>query len=100
MKLNPTQIAAVLGQPKPEAETPTTPQGHALAEIDALNQRVTDHIETQRQPGESHEQAAARCYAENPSLYAGQSAAIDDIKNRHLGVQGAARPLGADRSAY
>jgi hypothetical protein len=100
VKLNPTRIAEILGKPKPEAERPTTPEGHALAELDALQQRVDDHVESVRQPGETSARAYDRTMRENPTLAAEHSRMIDEIKNRHLGVQGQAQPLGAIRKNY
>ncbi|WP_372783473.1 hypothetical protein [Phenylobacterium sp.] len=68
-KLNDAQIANALGVAKPAAApAPDTPVGKAMAETQAMDSTLTDFVEKNRAPGESHAKAFDRVMLENPAL--------------------------------
>lgn len=96
MRLSPEEIAEATGRPAPKKDAPTTRTEAAHAALGELDRRMSDLAAKHRQIGETHQQATARLFAENPDLYSEHKAAKAGILKAHgLGADAATGGVGA-----
>ncbi len=69
--LSPDDVATITGEKKPDRRAPESRAEDATNKLSDLDQRMSEHVERERRPDESHQQAHARLLAETPGLYEG-----------------------------
>ena len=82
-RLTDEKIAELTGRPHPEQVQPASRTAVASARLKELDDRIGEHVDSVRRPGESHAAAYSRTLDENPQLMASYKAAKRDILTAH-----------------
>ncbi len=79
-------IMRITGEAMPEPEMPRTKAEDASLQLDAMNDRMSDLVERERRPGETHAAAHARILSDRPEIYTALKRAQARIVNKAGGA--------------